>query len=123
MSTDSTPTVSVVVRCYNEGDAVGPVLEVLFGQQGPSFEVVALDSGSEDGTLELLARYPVRIEHLATKAFSISSNRSPAPDLPFRKAWRRLRWQGTSRSRTKARTDGQGWIGSDQLRSPGQRQH
>lgn len=70
MSTGSTPAVSIVIRCYNEVDALGPVLEALFGQRGPSFEVVALDSGSEDGTLELLGRYPVRVEYLATEAFS-----------------------------------------------------
>jgi glycosyltransferase involved in cell wall biosynthesis len=59
------PTVSIVVRCRDEARHLPGVLAAVFAQEGaPSFEVVALDSGSRDGTLALLARHPVRIEHL-----------------------------------------------------------
>ena len=64
MRPERTPAVSVVMRCCNEADSLGPVLDALFSQRGPAFEVLALDSGSRDGTLGLLARYPVRVEHM-----------------------------------------------------------
>jgi glycosyltransferase involved in cell wall biosynthesis len=43
---------------------------VLAQREAPPFEVVALDSGSRDGTLELLARRPVRVERLAGEGWS-----------------------------------------------------
>lgn len=57
----SAPAVSVVVRCRNEARDLGAVLDAVLAQAGaPPFEVLALDSGSTDGTLDLLARYPIR---------------------------------------------------------------
>jgi glycosyltransferase involved in cell wall biosynthesis len=71
MSTKASPRVSVVIRCRNEAGNLGPVLDAVFDQENvPAFEVVALDSGSSDGTLELLAARPVRVSHLAPDAFS-----------------------------------------------------
>lgn len=65
------PTVSVVIRCRNEAKTLGPVIEATLAQEAaPAFEVLALDSGSQDGTLGLLRRYPVRVEHLAPDSFS-----------------------------------------------------
>jgi rhamnosyltransferase len=65
------PAVSVVIRCRDEAASLGAVLDAVLAQQGaPPAEVVALDSGSRDGTLDLLARRPVRVEHLAPAAFT-----------------------------------------------------
>jgi len=64
VSPQPTPAVSVVIRCCNEADSLGPVLDSLFRQRGPAFEVLALDSGSQDGTIGVLAGYPVRVEQL-----------------------------------------------------------
>ncbi len=67
----ATPAVSVVIRCRDEARHLGPVLDAVFGQVGaPAFEVVALDSGSRDGTLALLARYAVRVEHVPADRFT-----------------------------------------------------
>ncbi len=55
------PAVSVVIRCRNEVHALGAVLDAVLAQEGaPPFEVLALDSGSTDGTLALVGRYPIR---------------------------------------------------------------
>ena len=75
----SAPAVSVVIRCRNEVRHLGPVLGAVLAQQGaPPFEVVALDSGSRDGTLDLLARHPVRVEHLEGFTFGRALNRGAA---------------------------------------------
>jgi glycosyltransferase involved in cell wall biosynthesis len=59
-------TVSVVIRCRNEARDLDGVLATVLAQTGGTpAEVIALDSGSTDGTLDLLARRPVRIERLA----------------------------------------------------------
>src|SRR6266404_956636 len=73
------PAVSVVIRCRDEAPHLGRVLEAVLGQEGaPPFEVVALDSGSRDGTLDLLARHPVRVEHLEGFTFGRALNRGAA---------------------------------------------
>jgi glycosyltransferase involved in cell wall biosynthesis len=67
----SEPAVSVVIRCRNEARALGAVLDQVLAQEGaPPFEVLALDSGSTDGTLALLGRYPVRVATLPAGTFS-----------------------------------------------------
>jgi glycosyltransferase involved in cell wall biosynthesis len=65
------PAVSVVIRCRDEARHLAPVLEAVVAQDAaPPFEILALDSGSRDGTLELLARQQVRVEHLPADAFT-----------------------------------------------------
>jgi glycosyltransferase involved in cell wall biosynthesis len=64
-------TVSIVIRCKDEAAHLAPVLDMVLAQtDAPPFEVVALDSGSRDGTLALLAARPVRVEHLAPERFT-----------------------------------------------------
>ncbi len=73
------PEVSIVIRCRDEARSLGPVLEAVLAQEGASAaEVVALDSGSRDGTLALLARHPVRVEHLARFTYGAALNRGAA---------------------------------------------
>jgi len=66
-----TPEVSIVIRCRDEARHLGGVLDAVLGQRGaPPFEVLALDSGSRDGTLELLARRPVRVERVPREGWT-----------------------------------------------------
>src|SRR5207249_1735240 len=75
----SMPEVSIVIRCRDEARSLGPVLEAVLAQEGASAaEVVALDSGSRDGTLALLARHPVRVEHLTRFTYGAALNRGAA---------------------------------------------
>jgi glycosyltransferase involved in cell wall biosynthesis len=65
------PGVTIVIRCKDEARSLGPVLDAVLAQTGvPPFEVLALDSGSRDGTLDLLARRPVRVEHMPAGEFT-----------------------------------------------------
>jgi len=67
----TTPAVSIVVRCRDEAAHLGGVLDGVLSQAGaPPYEVLAIDSGSRDGTLALLGRYPVRVERLRPEAFT-----------------------------------------------------
>jgi rhamnosyltransferase len=63
---------SVVIRTLNEARYLGELLEGI-GQQitkGLDCEVVLVDSGSTDGTLEIAERYGCRILHITREEFS-----------------------------------------------------
>jgi len=49
------PAVSVIVPAYNEGDVLQGALASLAGLDYPAFEVIVVDDGSTDETLELAA--------------------------------------------------------------------
>jgi rhamnosyltransferase len=53
--------VLIVLRCFNDVRVVGETLDAVFSQEGPSFRVVAIDSGSSDGSVEVLKRYPLQL--------------------------------------------------------------
>jgi glycosyltransferase involved in cell wall biosynthesis len=66
-----TPAASIVIRCRDEARHIGGVLERVLAQEAaPPFEVVALDSGSRDGTLDVLARHGVRVERLPAEGWT-----------------------------------------------------
>lgn len=48
------PPVSILVPCHNEGRDVEETIEYLLRQQYPNFEIIAIDDGSRDDTLEIL---------------------------------------------------------------------
>lgn len=65
------PTASIVIRCYNEADHIGRLLHGIEQQTIDDVEVVVVDSGSTDGTLEIVDRHDVdQILHIAPEAFS-----------------------------------------------------
>jgi glycosyltransferase involved in cell wall biosynthesis len=53
------PKASIIVRCYNEREHIGKLLHGLFQQQLDDFEVLLVDSGSTDRTLEVARQYPI----------------------------------------------------------------
>lgn len=56
------PEITIGIPCRNGGVILRRALAQVFAQQtSRSFEVIALDSGSVDGTLEALSGYPVRV--------------------------------------------------------------
>jgi glycosyltransferase involved in cell wall biosynthesis len=64
------PTASIVIRCYNEADHIGGVLDALSTQSYADFEIIAVDSGSDDGTLDVLESHPVNILRIPKEQFS-----------------------------------------------------
>ena len=49
--------VSIVIRCLNENKNLNILLPSLYNQTIKDFEIVFVDSGSEDGTLETISNY------------------------------------------------------------------
>ncbi|MEI7982308.1 MAG: glycosyltransferase family 2 protein [Bacteroidota bacterium] len=71
------PLVSVVIPVKNGVDTIQSCLDGIFRQTlKEKIEVIVIDSGSTDGTLELLKKYPVRIHHLPPKAFNHGETRN-----------------------------------------------
>ncbi|RJQ24671.1 glycosyltransferase [Candidatus Parcubacteria bacterium] len=78
------PTTSWIIRTKNEEKWLGEVLRGLFVQSRLDFEVVIVDSGSTDKTLEIIKSYPIR------KVINIPSsdfNYSYAINLGGKEAW------------------------------------
>ncbi len=64
-SSRAAPRVSVIVPCYNERRTIGVLLEALDRQDFPKddLEVLVVDGGSTDGTLEVLDEYRARVTY------------------------------------------------------------
>lgn len=67
--TVSTPPISVIVRAKNKVDTIGATLESL-RRQSVEAEVIVVDSGSTDGTLQLARRWADRIIEIAPEDFT-----------------------------------------------------
>ncbi len=73
----STPRVSIVIVTRNGHDTLPRVLDALAAQRGaPPFEVVAVDSGSDDGTVELLRGRVDRLVQIAPEEFNHGTTRN-----------------------------------------------
>jgi glycosyltransferase involved in cell wall biosynthesis len=67
---ESQPSCSVVIRCCNEGAHIGKLLTGIIGQTLDNVEIIIVDSGSTDQTLEIAAQFPTRILHIEPERFS-----------------------------------------------------
>ena len=64
------PSVSIVIRSYNEDRYIGRLLDSLTRQTVEDIEIVAVDSGSTDETRAILSRYPVKLLSILPEEFS-----------------------------------------------------
>lgn len=65
------PQVSIIVRAFNEEAHLGRLLEgVYFQKVDFPIEVILVDSGSTDRTLEIASAFPVKVVHIAPEEFS-----------------------------------------------------
>jgi rhamnosyltransferase len=73
---------SILLLTKNGGRDLELLASALYGQKGVEpFEVVVIDSGSTDETLELLRRFPVRLEKIPPETFDHSRTRNLAAGL------------------------------------------
>jgi len=69
--------VSVVIPTKNGAEFLPAVLHALVVQRTKSeVEIIAVDSGSNDGTLDLLKRYPVKLHQIQAAAFNHGGTRN-----------------------------------------------
>jgi glycosyltransferase involved in cell wall biosynthesis len=66
----STLATSVVIRCLNEELHIGQLLSGLMRQTQPPHQILIVDSGSTDATLDIAGRFPVEIHHIEPEQFS-----------------------------------------------------
>lgn len=67
------PEISVVIRTKNEERWIGECLRRLCNQTYRGFEIVAVDSGSTDRTLDIVKRFRVRLLQIRPDQFSYPS--------------------------------------------------
>lgn len=64
------PTISVVVRCFNEERHIGRLLSGLMRQSQQPNQIILVDSGSTDATLDIASRFPVEVHSIEPERFS-----------------------------------------------------
>lgn len=68
---------SVLIPVKNGGALLGSVLEAVLAQQAPwPFEVIVVDSGSSDGSVELARKHGVRVETIPAAEFGHGRTRN-----------------------------------------------
>ena len=71
--------ITIALLTRDAGPVLGRLLAAVFAQEtGRRFEVVAVDSGSSDGTLDLLGQHPVRVCTIPTENFNWGRTREYA---------------------------------------------
>ncbi|HNZ64929.1 MAG TPA: glycosyltransferase family A protein [Smithella sp.] len=64
------PETSIIIRTKNEEKWIGECLNRLFHQTYRDFEIVIVDSGSTDRTLEIIGKYEVNLFRIPQEQFS-----------------------------------------------------
>lgn len=73
---------SISILTKNEEPNIGACLEAVFSQKGVGeFEVLLVDSGSTDRTVQIARRFPIRIEQIPAEAFHHARTRNFAASL------------------------------------------
>lgn len=67
----SSSLISIIIRTYNEEKHIGKLMEGIFDQNTKNeFEIIIVDSGSTDRTLEIAYRYPIKLVRIDSIDFS-----------------------------------------------------
>ena len=73
---------SIIILTRNGGDNFPRLLECIYSQQySGSYEVIVIDSGSTDGTLEAARRYPLKLLEIKPKDFHHGRTRNLGADM------------------------------------------
>jgi rhamnosyltransferase len=66
----SSPEVSIVMRSFNEAWALRDTLAMLRRQVGPKWELIVIDSGSTDGSVEIIREFnPAHFEQIDSRDY------------------------------------------------------
>ncbi len=76
------PYVSIIIPTKNAGDKFDLVLKGIFASKAPfSYEVIVVDSGSTDGTKDLVRSYSIKLVETDPSSFSHGGSRNIGADL------------------------------------------
>lgn len=64
------PKCSLVIRCFNEEKHIGKLLDNVITQTEKDVEIIIVDSGSTDHTLEVAKKYPTKIVSILSSEFT-----------------------------------------------------
>lgn len=71
------PEVSIVILTKNHEAFIGEALKAIYGQEiNRSFEVIVIDSGSRDRTMEIVKEYPVVLNQISPEEFGHGRTRN-----------------------------------------------
>lgn len=62
--------ISLVIRCYNEEQHIGRLLDGILQQVTQDVEIIVVDSGSTDSTTSIVSRFPVKLLSIPKEEFS-----------------------------------------------------
>ncbi|HHX64190.1 MAG TPA: glycosyltransferase [Chloroflexi bacterium] len=70
------PTISVIIPVYNGAQTIEACLDSLLRQDYPAerYEIIVVENGSTDNTVEIVSRYPVRLLRCARRGPSPARN-------------------------------------------------
>ena len=70
MADGNTVLVSIIIRCFNEEKHIENLLRSLTTQRHTNCEIIIVDSGSTDRTLEIVKDYPVHVVQIKPEEFT-----------------------------------------------------
>ena len=69
--------VTIVIPTKNAGDILDRTLNMVFSQKTQfSYEVICVDSGSKDKTLDIIGKYPCKLFQIEPKDFGHGKTRN-----------------------------------------------
>src|SRR6185437_6955744 len=73
----SDPLVSVIIPAYNDAAFIGAAIESVLAQGYPSVEIVVIDDGSKDATVQTAAAFgdPVRVIEQSNAGAAVARTR------------------------------------------------
>lgn len=67
MKSPASPTISIVIPSFNQGQFIGQTIDSILQQKYPQVEIIVCDGGSTDSTIQVLKSYGKKIWWLSEK--------------------------------------------------------